>query len=96
MLNLLVLLQYVSPKCPTFFTKKTLEKWDTLGTFTQKGPFLDYNKIKKEKKVGLGNSPILRYYAPGIVINCSGDNNPCFSNFEVPSSKTISKRFNHA
>jgi len=24
-----------------------LEKWDTLGTFTQKVPFLDYNKTKK-------------------------------------------------
>jgi len=27
----------------------TLEKWDTFGTFTQKVPFLDYNKTKKEK-----------------------------------------------
>ena len=27
----------------------TLEKWDTLVTFTQKVPLLDYNKRKKEK-----------------------------------------------
>jgi len=32
-----------------FFQQKTLEKWDTLGTFTQKVPFLDYNKTKTEK-----------------------------------------------
>jgi len=32
---------------PLFSTRKTLEKWDTLGTFTQKVPFLDYNKGKK-------------------------------------------------
>ena len=31
-----VLIQYVTPKCPTFFLKKkTLEKWETLGTFNQ-------------------------------------------------------------
>jgi len=37
------------PKVSHFFHHKTLEKWDTLGTFTQKVPFLDYNKPKKEK-----------------------------------------------
>jgi len=37
------------PKVSNFFLKKTLEKWDTLGTFTLKVPFLDYNKTKKEK-----------------------------------------------
>jgi len=46
---LIVIIQCVNPKCPTFFTKKTLEKWDTLGTFTQKVPFLDCNKTKKER-----------------------------------------------
>ena len=34
--------------CPTFFEKKTLEKWATLGQFTQKVLFLDYNKTKME------------------------------------------------
>ena len=38
------------PKVSNFFEqKKTLEIWDTLGTFTQKVLFLDYNKTKKEK-----------------------------------------------
>mgnify|MGYP006944944068 CR=1 FL=1 len=37
------------PKVPHFFQQKTSKKWDTLGTFTQKVPFLDYNKTKKEK-----------------------------------------------
>ena len=46
------LIQCVTPKCPAFFTKKTLEKWETLGTFTQKVPFLDYNKTKKKGKSG--------------------------------------------
>ena len=39
------------PKVSHFFQKKTLEKCDTLGTFTQNALFLDYNKTKK-KKVG--------------------------------------------
>ena len=34
------------PKVYHFFQQKMLEKWDTLGTFTQKIPFLDYNKTK--------------------------------------------------
>ena len=38
-----------APKVSLFFQQKTLEKWDTLGTFTQNVPFLDYNKTKKEK-----------------------------------------------
>ena len=46
-----VVIQCVTPKCPTFFSKK-LEKWDTFGTFTQKVPFMDYNKTKKRKNVG--------------------------------------------
>jgi len=37
------------PKVSHFFQQKTFEKWDTLGTFTQKVPFLDYNKTKKGK-----------------------------------------------
>ena len=37
------------PKVSHFFERKTLEKWDTLGTFTQKVLFLDYNKLKMEK-----------------------------------------------
>ena len=36
-------------KVSHFFEKKPLEKWDTLGTFTQNVLFLDYNKTKKEK-----------------------------------------------
>jgi len=31
---------------------KNVGKVDTLGTFTQKVLFLDYNKTKKRKKVG--------------------------------------------
>ena len=37
------------PKVSHFLSKKTLEKWDTLGTFSQKVPLLAYNKTKKEK-----------------------------------------------
>jgi len=37
------------PKVSHFFQQKTLEKWDTLGIFTQKTPFLAYNKTKNEK-----------------------------------------------
>ena len=38
------------PKVSHFFKQKTLEKWDTLGTFTQKVPFLDYNKTQQKEK----------------------------------------------
>ena len=38
------------PKVSDFFQQKTLEKWDTLGKFSQKGPFFDYNKPKDEKR----------------------------------------------
>jgi len=38
------------PKVSHFFQQKTLEKWDTLGIFTQKVPFLEYNKTKTKKE----------------------------------------------
>ena len=37
-------------KVSHIFQQKTLEKWDTLGTFTQKLLFLDYNKTKTKKE----------------------------------------------
>ena len=42
------ILECVTPKCPTFFKKKTLEKYDSFGTFPQQALFLGYNKTKKE------------------------------------------------
>jgi len=42
------------PKVSHFFQQKRLEKWDTLGAFTQKVPFLNYNKTQKEKVGNFG------------------------------------------
>ena len=42
----------MTPKCSTFLKQKTLEKCDTLGTFTQTVLFLDYNKTNKQKEKG--------------------------------------------
>jgi len=37
-------------KLSHLFQKKSSKKCDNLGTFTQKVPFLDYNKSKKKEK----------------------------------------------
>ena len=37
-------------KLSHFFKKKTSKKCDNLGTFTQKVPFLDYNKTKQKRE----------------------------------------------
>ena len=47
------------PKVSPF--KKTLEKCDTLGTFTQKVLLLDYNKTEREK---MGHFGVMEYILP--------------------------------
>jgi len=54
-------------KLSHFFPTKTAEKCDNLGTFTQKIPFLDYNKPKKAKSVTIWSVTIWGHglYIPG-------------------------------
>ena len=57
------------PKVSHFFQTKTLKKWDTLRTFTQNVPFLDYNKTKKEKSGTISGETLSGHglYGTGLV-----------------------------
>ena len=65
----LVCIQCVTPKSPTFFKQKRRKKGDTLGTFTQNVPFLEYNKTKKEKSGTLwGHGLYMKWHPIKILV----------------------------
>jgi len=61
-------IQLLTRKCPTFFNKKKLEKWDTLGTFTQKVPFWTIIKQKRKNSVTLWGHSVDSSITTGIII----------------------------